>query len=284
MIVSYYPGCSLEGTAREYHESLESACKTLRIELQELHDWNCCGASSAHVTSDALAVSLAARNLEIADRVGLDLVVPCAACYQRLKVAEGELLAGRAIEGSSHKYQGNLHIKNIVDFFWEDIGEKALRENVKKPLRGLNAVCYYGCLTTRPPKVTGAKNPENPQSMDQLLRTLGADVRSWSYKTDCCGGNLILTRPDIARKLIQKLLDMAQEAGADCIAVSCPMCHSNLDMRQRKISQESGKKYNIPILYFSELMGLSFGDSSTEKWLGRHMTNPKPLLRQKGLI
>lgn len=274
----------MEGSSKEYQQSLESICKTLGIKLQELPDWSCCGASSAHVTNDALALSLAARNLEIADRIGLDLVVPCAACYQRLKVAEGQLLAGRTAEGSSYKYQGNFQIKNIVDFLWEEIGEKALREKVKKPLQGLKTVCYYGCLTTRPPKVTGAKNPENPQSMDKLLGTLEADVRKWSYKTDCCGGNLILTRPDISRRLIQKILDMAQEAEADCIAVACPMCQSNLDMRQRKISQEAGKSYNIPILYFSQLIGLSFGDSSAEKWFGKHMTNPKPLLRQKGLL
>lgn len=284
MNVSYYPGCSLDGTARDYGESLESVCKTLEIGLKELHDWNCCGASSAHCTSDVLALALAARNLEIADKAGMDLVVPCAACYQRLKVAEKEMLAGKPVEGISRKYEGNFRIRNIVDFFWQDVGEKALTRQVKRPLQGLKLVCYYGCLTARPPKVTDARDAEDPRSMDRLLGSLGANVRSWSYKTECCGGSLVLTRPDIAMKLIQKLLDMAQEAGAECIAVSCPMCQSNLDIRQKKISQETGKKYNIPILYFSELMGLSFGDTSTGKWLRRHMTNPRPLLKQKGLI
>ena len=281
--VSYYPGCSLDGTAKEYGESTEVVCKALGIELKELDDWNCCGSSSAHVTSDSLAVALPARNLEIADKVGLDLLVPCAACYQRLKFTEKELLAGRDIEGITRKYEGNFNIKHLVDFIWEDIGEKTINSKVKKPLKDLKSVCYYGCLTARPPKITDAKNPEDPQAMDKVMKSLGAEVKNWSYKTDCCGGNLVLTRPDIARTLIQKLLVMAEEAGAECIVTGCPMCFSNLDSRQKEISKETGKEYRIPVFYFTELIGLAFDEPSTQKWLGRHMIDPRPLLRQKGL-
>jgi heterodisulfide reductase subunit B len=282
--VSYYPGCSLDGTAKEYGESTEAICRTLGIELKELDDWNCCGSSSAHVTNDMLAVALPARNLEIADKVGLDLLVPCAACYQRLKFSEKELLAGRDTEGITRKYEGNFSIKHLVDFMWEDVGEKTISSKIKKPLKDLKSVCYYGCLTTRPPKITDAMNSEDPQAMDRVMKSLGADVKNWSYKTDCCGGNLILTRPDIARKLIKKLLDMAQEAGADCITTGCPMCSSNLDSRQKEISKNSGKEYRIPVFYISELMGLAFGDPDAEKWLRQHIVDSKPLLRQKGLI
>jgi heterodisulfide reductase subunit B len=282
--VSYYPGCSLDGTAREYNESAEAICKTLGVDLKELDDWSCCGSSSAHATSELLAVALPARNLEIADRAGLDLVVPCAACYQRLKAAEKEMLAGKDIEGITSKYTGNISIKHLADFIWEDVGEKAIGSKVKKPLKGLKAVCYYGCLTTRPPRITDARRPEDPQAMDRVMKVLGADVMGWSYKTDCCGGNLILTRPDIARKLVQKLLDMAEEAGAECIVTGCPMCFSNLDSRQKEISKRIGKEYRTPIFYFSELMGLALGDPSAPKWLRRHMVDPRPLLRQKGLI
>ena len=255
--VSYYPGCSLDGTAKEYSESTEAICKTLGIALNELDDWNCCGSSSAHVKSDLLAVALPARNLEIADKASLDLVVPCAACYQRLKFAEKELLAGKDVEGITRKYEGNFSIKHIVDFVWEDIGEKTIDSKIKKPLKELKAVCYYGCLTARPPKITDARNPEDPQAMDKVMKSLGAEVKNWSYKTDCCGGNLILTRPDIARKLIQKLLDMAEEAGADCIVTGCPMCFSNLDSRQKEISKNIGKEYRTPIFYFSEFAGVN---------------------------
>jgi len=284
MNVSYYPGCSLDGTAREYGESVEAVAQLLGIEFHELDDWTCCGASSAHVTNDELAVALPARNLLIADRAGMDLVVPCAACFQRFKVAEKELLAGKEIVGISDKYEGGLRIKYIVDFFWEDVGEKTLREKVRKPLSGLTPVCYYGCLTVRPPKITGARNPENPRAMDKIIESLGADIKDWSYKTDCCGGSLMFTLPDIAKKLTAKLLDMAAEAGANCIVAGCPICQVNLDSRQKEISVDSGRQYEMPVFYFTELMGLAFGDPSVKKSLSRHTVDPLPLLEQKGLI
>jgi len=284
MDVSYYPGCSLESSAIEYRDSLEAVSRALGIELQELPDWSCCGSSSAHVTDDSLAMGLSARNLEIADKIGLDLVVPCAACFQRLKVAHKELLAGKGTGEISHNYKGNYSIKHLADFIWDDVGEKAISAKVTKSLKDLKPVCYYGCLTVRPPEVTDARNPEDPQAMDNIMKCLGADVKNWSYKTDCCGGSLVLTRPDIAGKLTQKLLDMAEESGADCIVTGCPMCFSNLDSQQKEISKNSGKKYKTPIFYISELMGLAFGEPSARKWFARHLMDPRKLLRQKGLI
>ncbi|MFA4835963.1 MAG: CoB--CoM heterodisulfide reductase iron-sulfur subunit B family protein [Dehalococcoidia bacterium] len=284
MKVSYYPGCSLDGTAREFGESVEGVAKTLGVELKELPDWNCCGASSAHVTNDTLAVDLAARNLQIAEKAGMDLVVPCAMCFSRLKVAEKELKAGHKVGGITNAYSGKVHVKDSVSFFWEDVGEKTVKEKAKKSLEALNPVCYYGCLTSRPPKITDAKRPEDPQDMDMLMGALGAKVKNWSYKTDCCGGSLILSLPEVAHKLIQKLLDMAKEAGADCIVAACPMCHGNLDMWQKEISAHTGKEYNIPVFYFAELMGLAFDDPAAQKWVRRHATDPIPFLKQKGLI
>ncbi|MCK4964407.1 MAG: CoB--CoM heterodisulfide reductase iron-sulfur subunit B family protein [Dehalococcoidia bacterium] len=283
MEVSYYPGCSLEGTAREYGESAEAIARLLGVEFHELDDWNCCGASSAHATDDELATALSTRNLEIADKAGLDLVVPCAACFQRLKKAEKELRDGKALTVAD-PYRGDFNIKHLVDFLWESVDTKLIKEKLKTPLTGLNPVCYYGCLITRPPLVTDAANPEDPQSMDGLMKELGADVKNWSYKTDCCGGNLILTRPDIAKKLVQKLLDMALAAGADCIVAGCPMCLANLDMKQAEISRETGKDYQVPIFYFTELMGLAFGEPSVDKWFKGHTVDPRPLLREKGLL
>jgi heterodisulfide reductase subunit B len=284
MEVSLYPGCSLEGLARAYNESIEAVSNTLGVGLRELDEWTCCGSSSAHVTNGKLAVALAARNLGIADKVGMDLVVPCAACYQRLKGAEKHMKQGKPVEGLSIEYGGNFSIKTMPDFIWEDVGEKALKEKVKKPLKALNTVCYYGCLMVRPPQITDARNTEDPQEMDNVLRSVGAKVRNWSFKTDCCGGNLTLTRPDLQMKLAKRILDMAEEAGAGCIAVACPMCHENLDSKQKEISREAGKLYNVPIFYFTELMGLAFGDPAVGKWLGRHTVDPRPLLRQRGLI
>jgi len=278
MEVSYYPGCSLDGTAREYAESTEAVCEALQITLRELKDWNCCGASSAHATSDTLAIALPARNLQIADEAGMDILVPCAACYQRLKRADKELASGTVVEGVNGKYKGSFEIKYIVDFFWENVGEQALKDKVKKPLAELNVVCYYGCLAVRPPEFTDTKDPENPQAMDNIMKSLGANVKDWSYKTDCCGGSLLLTRPDIAEQLIWKILDMAQEAEADCIVTGCPMCFQSLD------SKQASRECKIPILYLSEIIGIAFGDRSAGKWLRRHIVDPRPLLKQKGLI
>ncbi|MDO8567295.1 MAG: CoB--CoM heterodisulfide reductase iron-sulfur subunit B family protein [Dehalococcoidales bacterium] len=282
MNVSYYPGCSLDGTAREYRASTEAVARKLAVNLHELEDWNCCGASSAHATSDELATGLSARNLRTAERAGMDLVVPCAMCYQQLKQAEKKLLAGEP-SGGATGYSGH-NIRYLVDFFWEDVGEKAIGEKVTKPLSGLNVVCYYGCLSTRPPKVTDAGRPEDPQHMDKLMKALGATVKSWSFKTECCGGDLGFIRPEVAFKLSARLLDMAAEAGADAIVTGCPLCQANLDMRQPDISKMTGKKYAFPVFYFTELMGLAFGDPSVGKWLNGHMINPNLLLKQKGLL
>jgi heterodisulfide reductase subunit B2 len=284
MKLSYYPGCSLESTAIEYKKSLETVAHELNIELAELPDWTCCGSSSAHVTNDQLAVSLAGRNLLIADKIGLDLLVPCSACFQRLKSADRELKAGKSVAGMAQPYTGKFSIKHAPDLIWETIGEKGLAGKVEKPLSGLKPVCYYGCLTSRPPKVTGALDPENPTSMDEILRIMGADVKNWSYKTDCCGGNLMLTHPDLAKNLVKKLFDNALEAEADCIVVACPMCQSNLDTRQREIQQENGQNYNLPVYYFTELMEVAFGCAGVENNLNKHFTEAITLLRQKGLL
>ena len=284
--VSYYPGCSLDGTAREYGASVEAVAKLLEVNLMELDDWSCCGASSAHVTNDTLAVTLPARNLDIAAEAGLDLVVPCAACFQRLKAAEKKILEGETPDGIPGTFQGDFQIKYMVDYFRENIDSEQFIEKVKKPLRGLSAVCYYGCLSVRPPLITDAPDHEDPQAMDDIMKSLGVDVKNWSFKTDCCGGSLMFTRPDIGKKLTAKILNMAMEAGAECIVAGCPVCQMNLDSRQGEISSETGKHFNLPIFYFTELMGIALGSPSkdVEKWLGGHMVDPRPLLKQKGLI
>ena len=284
MKVSYFPGCSLDGTAIEYNESLRWTSEQLGLDLQELPDWNCCGSSSAHVTNDKLAVSLAGRNLLIADKMDMDLMVPCAACFHRLKFADKALKAGQSVLGSNQSYQGNFKIKSSADLIWENVGEKALTAKVRKPLTGLQPVCYYGCLTVRPPRITDAPDPENPMAMDEIMKVLGADVKNWSFKADCCGGNIMLTHPELAKKMVKKLLDMALEAGANCIVAGCPLCQSNLDTRQNEILNQNSQPYNIPVYYFSELMGLAYGDPHLENYLNKHLTDAKSLLTQKGLL
>ncbi len=283
MKVSYYPGCSLRSTGLEYGKSTLEVCKILGIELNELTDWNCCGASSAHCTDEVLAIELATRNLVTAEDVGLDLVIPCAACFQRFKVAEKHVREGKkpVIETS---YRGKVPIKHLLDFLFEKENLKGIKEKIKKPLKGLKAVCYYGCLITRPPKVTDAKNYENPQAMDELLSLLGVEVYPWSYKTDCCGGSLMLSRPDIVAQLSGKLIQMAEDAGADCVATACPLCQANLDTKQLAVSKNVGREVHFPIFYFTELLGLALGSEEVDQWLRRHIIDPCDLLKSKGLL
>jgi len=280
--LSYYPGCSLHGTAKEYDESIAGVSSLLGIGLHELENWTCCGASSAHCTDEALAIALPARNLAIAEKSERELLVPCVACYHRFKVVEKEVKdhPGKL----SVPYHGKVPLRYALDFFCEG----SILEEVKKkrttPLTGLKVVCYYGCLTVRPPELTGVREYENPVQMERLMELLGAEPIPWSYKTDCCGASLVMTRTDVVRKLSNRLLAMAVDAEADAIVTGCSMCQSNLDTRQNELEKEGGRNYGIPILYFTELMGLAMGHRGAKKWLSRHITDPIKVLNRKGLI
>lgn len=280
--ISYYPGCSLHGTAGEYDDSIRGVSNLLDIQLHELEDWTCCGASSAHCTDEELAIDLAARNLAIAEKSDRELLVPCVACYSRFKCAEKE--SKEHPEKIHFSYRGNVPIRYALDFFCEGPILEEIKKKIRKPLSGLKVVCYYGCLTVRPPKVTGIKEYENPQHMDHLMELLGAEPIPWSYKADCCGASLVMTRTDIVRRLSGKLLSMAKEAEADCLVTGCPMCHANLDTRQDELEKGTGENFNLPILYFTELMGLALGHKDVKKWLGRHITDPIKVLSAKGLV
>jgi heterodisulfide reductase subunit B len=281
--VSYYPGCSLHSTGLEYGNSTVEVCKALDIELNELADWNCCGASSAHCTDEVLAIELATRNLATAEDAGLDLVIPCAACFQRFKVAEKHVQEGKEPVVDT-PYQGKVPIKHLLDFLIEEENLSAIKKKITKPLKGLKAVCYYGCLITRPPKVTDAKSYENPQQMDELMSLLGVEVVPWSYKTDCCGGSLMLAREDIVAQLTGKLIQKAEEAGAECIVTACPLCQANLDTKQAFISKNMGREVRFPAFYFTELLGLAFGSGEVDGWLKKHVVDPCALLKSKGLL
>jgi len=280
--VSYYPGCSLHGTAREYDESIRAVSSILNIELKELEDWTCCGASAAHSLDEELAIELPSRNLAIAERKNLDLLVPCVACYNRFKTAEEEVKEHK--KKIRFPYKGNVHIRYALDFFCDESNLNELKKKITKPLLGLKVVCYYGCLTVRPPKLTGIREYENPEHMDRLMELLGAEAISWSYKTDCCGASLVMTRTDIVLKLSGKLLSMAKEAEADCIVTGCPMCQANLDTRQEEVSKEIGENISVPVFYFTELMGLALGHKDVKKWLNHHITDPIRMLSAKGLM
>jgi heterodisulfide reductase subunit B len=281
MKVSYYPGCSLEGTALDYAASIAGASALLDLELQEIDDWNCCGATAAHSINHEVALALPARNLALAEKAGQDVVAPCALCFNRLKVAEKALMGPEGAE-LGITYHGDIKIWDLLDFLSQEKMLQALAAKVTKPLKGLKAVGYYGCLVARPPRITDKGDCENPQNLERLLKVLGATSLDWSFKTDCCGAGLAVSRPDIIDTLVQRLYDRALQAGADCFVVSCQMCQANLDMAQERISKRAGREYYLPVLYFTELIGLALGHPDVGKWLAGHLVDPKPLLRKIG--
>ncbi|NQU07309.1 MAG: CoB--CoM heterodisulfide reductase iron-sulfur subunit B family protein [Candidatus Abyssubacteria bacterium] len=289
MKVAYYPGCSLHGTAEEYDKSTQLVCDELGIELDEVDDWNCCGATSAHCTNDKLSVALAARVLALAEKAdSKTLAVPCSACFQRLKVAEQRIKENEkfGVEIASlieMPYTGTLEVLQIIQLLGRPEMVEKVREKVKKPLEGLKTVCYYGCLTVRPPKVTQIGDYEDPMHMDTLMDAVGADNRFWSYKTECCSAGLAMARSDVTKRLSGILLKMADEAGAECVVVSCPMCHANLEMRQNELLREDSIPKKMPILYVTELLALAMGVKGIEKLWPKHMVDPRPLLVSKGL-
>jgi heterodisulfide reductase subunit B len=282
MKVTYYPGCSLEGTAADYAASIAGVASWLDLDLVELFDWNCCGASSAHSLNHYLALHLPARNLALAEEAGRDVVAPCALCFNRLKVAEKALLDPEA-EDLGIPYGGGIKIWDLLDFLTQEVFMEAIAAKVVEPLMNLRAVCYYGCLVARPPAVTDKPDYENPRNMERLLKVLGGKPMDWSFKTDCCGAGLAVARPDIIDTLVHRLYERALEAKAECFVVSCQMCQANLDLSQPRISRKFGQDYYLPVFYFTELIALALGHPETRKWLAQHLVDPLPLLKMKGL-
>jgi heterodisulfide reductase subunit B2 len=280
--VSYYPGCALHATGKEYDQSMKAVSSALGIELTEVEDWSCCGASSAHSTNFDLSIALSARNLIAAEKNAMDVMVPCAACFNRFKMAEHHLKADKElktkIEGVvGAKYQGGISIRNPIDIVYNDIGVDTLAAKVVKQLTGLKPVSYYGCLLLRPPEVCEFENYENPYMLDKILGTLGADVRKWSYKTDCCGGSLAISKTKIVVGMVDKLMSAAKEAGANCVVTACPLCMNNLDMRP-------SSKLKLPVFYFTELISLALGVPEAKDTFKSHIFDPRPLLKQLQLI
>jgi len=273
--IGYYPGCTLESTAKEFDVTSRMVCQLLDIELIEIPDWNCCGASSAHELNNYLAIALPARNLIKAEMLGFNIVVPCAACFNRLKTAEKVLLRNGYKE---FPYKGKIKVFDLLRFLAKEKYLKLLKQNVKRPLKGIKAVAYYGCLLSRPPDITDHPQPENPTEMERILEAIDIDCIEWCYKTDCCGASLVVGRTDIVLRLVKKLYDKAIEVGANCIVTACPLCHANLDLRQKEINEKFHKDYYLPIFYFTELMALAMG-LKVEKWFKGHLVDPIPLLK-----
>lgn len=283
MIYSYYPGCSLHGAALDYQMSIDESCKKLGMELLEIKDWNCCGATAAAAEDQKMALALAGLNLMKCKQE--ELVVSCNACYMRLsqvhvKFAKYPDLAKELTQlltgGSDKSLITKPKVKHLLQIFVEDIGLDRIQKEVVNPLKELEVVPYYGCQIVRP---GGFDDPEQPTSLDDLLTGLGAKVLPYYRKTRCCGNSLVISNEDLALKMIKELLDEAKEAGARAVAVTCPVCQLNLDAYQDKVSKKYGKTYDIPIIYFTQLMGVAFGISKEKLGLNKSIVSSNKVLK-----
>ena len=278
MELAFYPGCSLEGMANDYGRSIQAVFDRMDINLVEIDDWSCCGATAAHSMSELMTVALPARNIAAAEKMGLDIVSPCANCFNRLRFSQ--IMIQKQIYEIPWRIRGSIQIHDMTRFLAQDAILARVAQQVRSPLKGLRIVAYYGCQMVRPPRLTGYTDYENPQTIDRLMQAAGAEVLDWSYKTTCCGASIGIGRRDIQETLTRRILDKARLTGAEAIVVSCPLCQSNLDIIQKEMQLPK-----LPIFYFTELLRLAFeGANGRAKWFKMHITDPVPLLKRIGVL
>jgi len=279
MKTGIYPGCSLTGSARDYNESVFALARAFGLELEQISDWNCCGATAAHNMNKELSLALPARILALAEQNGMDeILVPCAACYNRLTVTQTELkkdpeLKNRICETIEMDYKGSSQIINVIEWIDKYI-IPGLDGKIVKPFSH-KVACYYGCLLVRPHKVLKYDRPEDPETMDLAMSKIGADPLYFPFKTECCGAGLSISRTDSVSKLSGKIIEDAESREAEAIIVACPMCHSNLDMRRKDINKYWGKDFTIPVMFVTQAIGLAVGLAPEELGLKRHFVEVK---------
>ncbi len=281
MQIAYYPGCSLESTAKEYQKSAEIVCQQLGIDLIEINDWNCCGALEVSSLNSIMSLALPARNLGLASERHDKLVVACNACLNNLlraqhKISTNNELRDRISRMLDYEFR-EIEIKHLLDLIWSEVGLEKIEEHAKKPLNGLKTASYYGCLSVRPSKIIKSDDPENPTYMDEIVSVLGGKPLEFTSKTKCCGGGLLMTYRDIALKLTEQILTEASQRGAQCILVTCPLCHMTLETLTDKVKTRMNR-HKIPVLYFPQLMGLTFGIEPKKLGLQRNLVSPESVI------
>ncbi|RYD03795.1 disulfide reductase [Desulforamulus aquiferis] len=266
MKYSFYPGCASEGMGISYHHSALEVAKLLGIQLEEIEDWNCCGATvTSSVIGQFAADVLAARNLALAEKMGQeDVVATCSSCYTILGCANRKFTdesfkanANDALSKDNLSYNGQLKVRMLLDVLVSDLGLDAIAAKVTKPLKGLKVAGYVGCQTVR--SLREFDNWENPTFLDDIARTLGAEPVNFPMKLKCCTGAMNMTSPEMTISSIYPIIKSAQEAGADLIITPCPLCQLNLDAYQVKVNKTYGTKFNMPVLFFTQLMAVAFG-------------------------
>jgi heterodisulfide reductase subunit B len=274
---AYYPGCSLESLAMSYHSSSIEAARELGVELKEIEDWNCCGATAYFHVDELLAYTLVARNLALAEKENLDFVAPCSGCYKNAYFTNAHLqqdpdLAEHinfALEEDDLQLSGPINVKHLIEVFVEDVGFEEIKKRVSRPLKDLRVAPYYGCQLVRPKK--DSEDVENPQFFEALLSAIGADPVEYGSKTRCCGGSLIITNREAALDMVYILLHDAATREADVIATTCPMCNINLELYQKQVNREFGTEFSIPIMYFTQLLGLALGIAPGRLGIGKEL-------------
>ncbi len=289
MKYGFFPGCSLQSSAAEYARSAEGVLRELGVELEEVNDWVCCGATPAHATSHLLSLALPAITCAAAQKQGLDILTCCAACYSRLTQVNHDLkgdpdLLAQVNEIIEEQYEGNVRVLHVAEVMARHVGLEAVAAKVRTPLRGLKVACYYGCLMARLPEELRVDKAEYPTLMDDLLSAVGAEPIEWPFKTECCGAALTLARQKTVVRLSGQVLQAAKEHGADVVAVACPLCQANLDMYQSDVERRIGEQLGLPVLYFTQLMGIAMGLEPAQIALDKVIVDPLPLLVEKGLV
>ncbi len=287
--IAYFPGCSQHSSAIELGTSIERVAQALGLVLVEPEGWRCCGSGLAHGLPAAESAAHPMHTLALIDEAGFDkMTTGCAACFSRFRraayvVRHDAKVREEVEEKTGFRYQDNIKIDHLLDTFYDDVGLDRVAALVKRPLKHLKVVCYYGCLLSRPPEITGFQHIDNPIKMDQLVQKIGVTCLNWSYKTECCGASLMMTQEDIAIDMSDRILKNAKEVGADAIVVVCPFCHNNLDARQSRIVEKTGHRYGIPIIYLPQLMGVAFGLSPKDLALDKHFVDAMHLFEEKPL-
>jgi heterodisulfide reductase subunit B len=274
---SYFPGCSLHATAREYDQSIRALADMLGLELREIEGWCCCGATPAHALDPQSAEVLGLWNLAHAARTGKDpLLTGCAACFSHLRAAREEVAAHPEAAGARSSSLFGMPVDPAIEVLHiaqvlagPEVGDR-IRAKAGHGLGGLKVACYYGCLLTRPRGPGAVDDAEDPRILEDLARLAGAEPVPFPLRLDCCGASMALPRPDIVRDLSGRILEMARERGARALVVACPLCHSNMDFQQAAIARQKGFDFRLPVLYVTQLVGLALGLSPERLGLNRH--------------
>lgn len=274
---AYFPGCSLEKMAQSYHVSAIETAKKLDVELQELDDWNCCGATAYFHVDELLAFTLTARNLAMAEKEGLDLVAPCSACYKNSYFTSAYLkedpdLAEHinyALEEDNLHFSGNINVHHLIEVYVNQVGLEEVKNKVSHPLKGLRVAPYYGCQIVRPQK--DDEDVEDPHFFEDLVSAMGAEPVDYPPRLRCCGGSLLLSSRDAAMNMVYILLQSAVAREAAVIATACPLCQVNLECYQQQVNQEYGTDFSIPVMYFTQLLGLAFGIPPKRLGIGKEL-------------